>query len=187
MKAILIGSAIPDVLVRKAVDARLPVHVTYGLTEMASQVATSKRLTKENPLPVGQILRSTQVRISDDHEILVKGKTLFQGYVKEERVEPTLDKQGWFHTGDLGCLNDDGTLTVLGRKDNMFISGGENIQPGGDRAGIYVTSRGSCKPWSFRSKAKNSARVPWRLSRPKKELAFLKRRSSHFCAVIFLP
>ena len=130
MKAILIGgSAIPDVLVRKAVDARLPVHVTYGLTEMASQVATSKRLTKENPLPVGQILRSTQVRISDDHEILVKGKTLFQGYVKEERVEPTLDKQGWFHTGDLGCLNDDGTLTVLGRKDNMFISGGENIQP----------------------------------------------------------
>ena len=130
MKAILIGgSAIPDALIRKAVDARLPVHVTYGLTEMASQVATSKRLTKEDPLPRGQILRFAQARISGDHEILVKGKTLFQGYVKGERIEPSLDQQGWFHTGDLGCLNEDGTLTVLGRKDNMFISGGENIQP----------------------------------------------------------
>src|SRR3989338_6764119 len=130
MKAILIGgSAIPDALVRKAVDARLPIRVTYGLTEMASQVATSKCLTKEDPLPCGQILRFAQTRISDDHEILVKGKTLFQGYVKGEGIEPSLDKQGWFHTGDLGCLNEDGTLIVSGRKDNMFISGGENIQP----------------------------------------------------------
>ena len=130
MKAILIGgSAIPDVLIRKAIDARLPVHVTYGLTEMASQVATSKRLTKEDPLPAGQILRCAKARISDDHEILVKGKTLFQGYVNGNTIELPLDKEGWFHTGDLGCLNEDGTLTVLGRKDNMFISGGENIQP----------------------------------------------------------
>lgn len=130
MKAILIGgSAIPDALVRKAVDARLPVHVTYGLTEMASQVATSKRLTNEDPLPRGRILRCAQARISDDHEILVKGKTLFQGYVNGDTIELPSDKEGWFHTGDLGCLDEDGTLTVLGRKDNMFISGGENIQP----------------------------------------------------------
>ncbi len=130
MKAILIGgSAIPDVLLRKAVDLRLPVHVTYGLTEMSSQVATSKRLTEEDPLPRGVILKNAQVKISAAHEILVRGKTLFQGYVKGERIEPALDKEGWFHTGDLGCLNEDGTLTVLGRKDNMFISGGENIQP----------------------------------------------------------
>ena len=130
MKAILIGgSAIPDVLVRKAIDARLPVHVSYGLTEMASQVATSKRLTKEDPLPRGYILKNAQVRISDDHEILTRGKTLFQGYVRADKIDPSLDKAGWFHTGDLGCLNEDGTLTVLGRKDNMFISGGENIQP----------------------------------------------------------
>ncbi len=130
IKAILIGGgAIPDALIRKAVDARLPVHVSYGLTEMASQVATSERLTKENPLPRGHILKNSQVRISDAHEILVKGKTLFQGYVHEKGIDLPLDKQGWFYTGDLGCLNEDGTLTVLGRKDNMFISGGENIQP----------------------------------------------------------
>lgn len=130
MKAILIGgSAIPDVLIRKAIDARLPIHVSYGLTEMASQVATSGRLTKENPLPRGRILKYSGARVSDEHEILVKGKTLFQGYVKGEKIEPSIDAQGLFHTGDLGCFNEDGTLTVLGRKDNMFISGGENIQP----------------------------------------------------------
>ena len=130
MKAILIGgSAVPDVLIRKSIDARLPIHVSYGLTEMASQVATSERLTKENPLPRGHILKNARVRIADDHEILARGKTLFQGYVRARRLEPSLDKEGWFHTGDLGCLNEDGTLTVWGRKDNMFISGGENIQP----------------------------------------------------------
>ena len=130
MKVILIGgSAIPDALIRKAVAVRLPVHVTYGLTETASQVATSERLSKENSLPRGRILKNAQVRISDDHEILVKGKTLFQGYVNGKNIELPLDKEGWFHTGDFGCLNEDGTLTVLGRKDNMFISGGENIQP----------------------------------------------------------
>lgn len=132
MKAILIGgSAIPDALVRKAVDARLPVHVTYGLTEMASQVATSKRLTKENPLPRGHILKYAEARVSEEHEILVRGRTLFQGYINTTATPgvAVVDAQGWFYTGDLGCLNEDGTLTVLGRKDNMFISGGENIQP----------------------------------------------------------
>ena|SRR3989344_1813137 len=130
MKTILIGgSAIPDVLIRKAIDARLPIHVSYGLTEMASQVAASKRLTKEDPLPGGEILSCARVRISNDHEILVKGRTLFQGYVNGNTIELPLDKEGWFYTGDLGCLNEDGTLTALGRRDNMFISGGENIQP----------------------------------------------------------
>lgn len=130
MKTILLGgSAIPDALIRKAIDASLPAYVSYGLTEMASQVATSERLTKENPFSSGRILKNAQVKIFADSEILVRGKTLFQGYVKSENIEPALDQEGWFHTGDLGCLNQDGTLTVLGRKDNMFISGGENIQP----------------------------------------------------------
>lgn len=130
MKAILVGgSAIPDALLRKAMDARLPLYVSYGLTEMASQVATSECLSKENPLPHAQILKNAQLKISAEHEILVRGKTLFQGYVNGEDVVLPLDKNGWFHTGDLGCLHNDGTMTVLGRKDNMFISGGENIQP----------------------------------------------------------
>ena len=63
-----------------------------------------------------------------NQEILVKGKTLFNGYVTKRLITP-FDKKGWFHTGDLGILTKGKYLRVIGRKDNMFISGGENIQP----------------------------------------------------------
>ncbi|HEX2898035.1 MAG TPA: o-succinylbenzoate--CoA ligase, partial [candidate division Zixibacteria bacterium] len=54
---------------------------------------------------------------------------LFQGYLKGDSAFLPLDADGWFHTGDMGELNQKGLLTVLGRKDHMFISGGENIHP----------------------------------------------------------
>ncbi|MBI5415367.1 MAG: o-succinylbenzoate--CoA ligase, partial [Candidatus Omnitrophica bacterium] len=130
MKAVLIGGGpVPGALILRAIDAGLPVYVTYGLTETASQVATSNRLTKENPSPEARPLRYSEVCVSPDNEILVRGKTLFAGYWRNGRVDPCVDQEGWFATGDLGRLNADGSLTVLGRKDNMFISGGENIQP----------------------------------------------------------
>jgi O-succinylbenzoic acid--CoA ligase len=69
------------------------------------------------------------VGISDDEEIRVRGKTLFAGYVKGETLDRPLDADGWFHTGDLGALDESGYLRVRGRKDNLFVSGGENIQP----------------------------------------------------------
>lgn len=130
LKAVLLGGGpIPEALVRRAVSAGVPLYVTYGLTEMASQVATSNRLTRKNLVPAARVLKYRQLRISPEGEILVKGKTLFKGYLQGDGVVLALDPQGWFPTGDLGRLNADGTLTVLGRKDNMFISGGENIQP----------------------------------------------------------
>ncbi len=60
---------------------------------------------------------------------VIKGETLFKGYIEREGSELPVDSNGWFATGDLGQLDPDGYLTVTGRKDNMFISGGENIQP----------------------------------------------------------
>ena len=77
----------------------------------------------------GQILRYREVSISEDGEILVRGHTRFQGYVDGDRLETPFDENGWFGTGDIGDFDADGYLTVTGRKDNMFISGGENIQP----------------------------------------------------------
>ncbi len=59
----------------------------------------------------------------------MRGRTLFRGYVEETGVRPALDDAGWFHTGDLGRLDADGRLVVTGRRDTMFISGGENIHP----------------------------------------------------------
>ena len=70
-----------------------------------------------------------EVSISERGEILVRGETLFAGYVEGERLERPLDQEGWFHTKDLGELDDDGWLRVGGRMDNLFISGGENVQP----------------------------------------------------------
>ncbi len=135
LKAILIGGGpISEALIHQVVAQDLPVYVTYGLTEMASQVATSLRLTRRAPLPRPHILKHAEVGISVEGEILVKGKTLFPGYAAINAdgamtVMPALDQEGWFHTGDLGCLHTAGTLSVAGRKDNMFICGGENIQP----------------------------------------------------------
>ncbi|MDQ3864187.1 MAG: AMP-binding protein, partial [Actinomycetota bacterium] len=67
--------------------------------------------------------------ISERGEILVRGETLFAGYVEGEELDRPLDAGGWFHTGDLGELDENGYLRVRGRMDNLFISGGENIQP----------------------------------------------------------
>ena len=70
-----------------------------------------------------------EVSISESGEILVRGETLFVGYVEGEELDRPLDEEGWFHTGDLGELDEDGYLRVGGRMDYLFISGGENVQP----------------------------------------------------------
>ncbi|HVP07704.1 MAG TPA: hypothetical protein VMS71_07675, partial [Candidatus Acidoferrum sp.] len=69
------------------------------------------------------------LRISSEGEILVAGETLFSGYIDGDQTVTPVDGEGWFHTGDNGHRDDAGYLVVTGRRDNMFISGGENIQP----------------------------------------------------------
>ncbi|MGA1790893.1 MAG: o-succinylbenzoate--CoA ligase [bacterium] len=131
LKAVLIGgSAIPDHIIREGVKRGLPVFKSYGSTELASQVTTThpndaieKRFTS------GTLLDYRDLQIAEGGEILLKGRTLFRGYVQDRGVVKAVDKKGWFHTGDIGCLDESGYLHVTGRKDNMFISGGENIQP----------------------------------------------------------
>lgn len=88
----------------------LPIYTTYGLTEMASTVTLN-----------GKLLPNRDLKIADDGEIWVNGPCLFQGYVGKPH-------QGWFATKDLGRFVNE-KLEILGRKDWMFISGGENIQP----------------------------------------------------------
>jgi O-succinylbenzoic acid--CoA ligase len=130
LKVILLGgSAAAESLLRRAVSHHLPVYVTYGLTEMSSQVATSRCLRNGDLSLKAQILNGREVRIAPDGEVMVKGKTLFKGYVFGKGIDPSVDQNGWFPTGDLGRLHEDGTLSITGRKDRMFISGGENIQP----------------------------------------------------------
>ncbi|MFH1374485.1 MAG: o-succinylbenzoate--CoA ligase [bacterium] len=131
LAAVLVGGApLPTSLVEQAYQAGLPLYTTYGLTEMASQVTTTRPGDPPDKLLTsGTTLKHRRLRIADDGEILTKGDTLFLGYVSPNGINLPLDKDGWFHTGDLGEIDNDGYLTIHGRRDNMFISGGENIHP----------------------------------------------------------
>ena len=131
LKAVLMGaSAMPPALIDEAYNRGLPLHTSYGLTEMASQVTATPPNAPLGELHAsGRILPHREVSVAEDAEILVRGDTLFAGYVEDDVVDPQLDEDGWFHTKDLGELSADGSLRVKGRKDNMFVSGGENVQP----------------------------------------------------------
>jgi O-succinylbenzoic acid--CoA ligase len=131
MKAILLGgSAIPKDLIQTALAHELPVYVSYGSTEMASQVCTTTSSHRAEALTSsGTLLANRDLVISHEGEILVKGDTLAQGYLDGNDLINLRDKEGWFHTGDVGYVDPQGALTVTGRMDNQFVSGGENIQP----------------------------------------------------------
>jgi O-succinylbenzoic acid--CoA ligase len=123
------GSAVSEPLLREAIRERVPVYLTYGSTEMSTQVTTSPGPVTSARGDSGVVLPYRQVKIDTDGEILVKGECLFMGYLDEGGLRTARDANGWFHTGDMGELSEEGRLTVLGRRDSMFISGGENIHP----------------------------------------------------------
>lgn len=91
--------------------SHLPVYTTYGLTEMGSIVTLN-----------GHVLPNREVYLAADGEIWVRGDCLFQGYIDKKLP------RDWFPTNDLGRM-EKGKIIIVGRKDRMFISGGENIQP----------------------------------------------------------
>jgi len=131
IKAILLGgSAMSGNLIRRAHARGLPIHTSYGLTEMASQVTTTRAGDALDVLLTsGRPLADDTVLISEDGEILVRGKTLFQGYIENGTVTRPLTPGGWFATGDIGRIDANDCITVSGRKDNQFVVGGENLQP----------------------------------------------------------
>jgi O-succinylbenzoic acid--CoA ligase len=91
---------------------------------MPADAPPSKRFTTS-----GKVLRHRTVTIDPSGEILIKGPCVFMGYWNGGAVRPEVDADGWFHTGDLGRLDEEGYLSVHGRRDALIISGGENIQP----------------------------------------------------------
>ncbi|RPI01090.1 MAG: o-succinylbenzoate--CoA ligase [Calditrichaeota bacterium] len=131
LKAILLGgSAIHPTLIERCHDLGLPIYTSYGSTEMASQItATSPNASLDELLTSGRVLPFRKMRIAVDGEIVVRGKTLFEGYLNECGPSQPLTPDGWFATGDMGAMDACGRLYIIGRKDNMFISGGENIYP----------------------------------------------------------
>ncbi len=131
LKAVLIGGdKVPSEMIARTVEQSLPVFTTYGSSEMSSQVTTTKPGDSLERLKTsGCLLSHRELQLDDDGEILVRGKTLFTGYLSGNEINSARDDDGWFRTGDVGLLYKNGYLSILGRKDNMFICGGENMHP----------------------------------------------------------
>ncbi|QSX37124.1 o-succinylbenzoate--CoA ligase [Shewanella sedimentimangrovi] len=126
VKALLLGGSAlaPDLLTRlKKLNVR--AFGSYGMTEMSSQITTG-RVNEEGHS--GHLLPGRELRLVDG-EIQLKGPCLFLGYLEGNKINLPLTADGWFASGDLGWLDEQGRLHVNGRKDNMFVCGGENLQP----------------------------------------------------------
>lgn len=132
--ALLGGASAPQELVEDAGERGWPVAPTYGMTETASQIATlpppelSARIgSSGRALPhLAVAVRATGEEVPvGEGEVLVRGLSLMAGYLGQ----PPLDRDAWFATGDHGIIDEEGYLTVVDRRSDLIVSGGENIYP----------------------------------------------------------
>jgi len=125
------SAALAPRLARFFNGAGIPVYEGYGLTE-TSPVVSVNSLNSVGMLrigTVGKLIDDTEVRIAEDGEILVKGHQTMIGYYKDEEKTSEVLKDGWFHTGDIGVI-EDGFLRITDRKKEMFkTSGGKYVAP----------------------------------------------------------
>jgi o-succinylbenzoate---CoA ligase len=123
-KAILIGgSKIGYSLYNDALRYNLPLFLTYGMTETASQFLTKDKVHWQNGFPFLGFPQKSHRCLLRDEELLIEGPCLFEGYFQEK------PHAGLFHTHDIGIFDPNYGFACVGRKDRMFISGGENIHP----------------------------------------------------------
>ncbi len=122
------GSAVPVAVTRRATDLGIKVYRSYGSTEHPSITGCpvddpeEKRLTTD-----GRVMEGVEIRLDEDGQILSRGPDCFVGYVDAELTASVFDDDGWYHTGDVGVLDDEGYLTITDRISDVIIRGGENI------------------------------------------------------------
>ncbi|WP_324787168.1 AMP-dependent synthetase/ligase [Streptomyces sp. H51] len=105
------------------------VNDGYGLTETSGGI-TAQPVGREKTGTVGQVLPGTDVMVADDGEILVRGPSVFQGYINDEAATRAALRGGWLATGDLGRLDSEGYLTITGRKKDIVVtSSGKSVAP----------------------------------------------------------
>ncbi|WP_431039440.1 AMP-dependent synthetase/ligase [Streptomyces sp. P9-1] len=105
------------------------IYEGYGLTETTAAATVVPPLSPR-PGTVGRPVPGTTVRIADDGEVLIKGGIVFGAYRNNPAATEEVLRDGWFATGDLGSLDEDGYLTITGRKKDIIVtSGGKNVSP----------------------------------------------------------
>jgi long-chain acyl-CoA synthetase len=109
--------------------AGVPVLEGYGMTETAT-VATYSTIEEHRFGTVGRVLPGVEARIADDGELLLRGANIFGGYYRNDDASFGAIVDGWLHTGDLGAVDEDGYVSITGRKKDIIITaGGKNLTP----------------------------------------------------------
>lgn len=126
-RAVLLGGAAASrKLLARASARRIPVLVTYGLTETCSQIATTPYALRYDPIAcgAGKALPGIELRVREE-QIEVRGPVLMAGYWNA----PRLGRDEWFATGDVGRIDEAGFIHVRARRQDLIVTGGENVSP----------------------------------------------------------
>jgi long-chain acyl-CoA synthetase len=109
----------------------LTIYEGYGLTETSAAI-TVNQVDAIKIGSVGKLLPGNSMRINDDDELLVRGGVVFNGYWNNDTETRAVFTDGWFHTGDLGAIDENGFLNIIGRKKELIVTaGGKNVAPAG--------------------------------------------------------
>ncbi|MCP9273350.1 AMP-binding protein [Mycolicibacterium arenosum] len=122
------GSTVPAAVTRRLADYGVFVFRSYGSTEHPSITGSGADAAEDKRLYTdGNARPGVELKLTDEGEIVSRGPDLCLGYTDPELTAKAFDADGWYHTGDIGVLDEDGYLTITDRKADVIIRGGENI------------------------------------------------------------
>lgn len=123
------GAPVPPGTIESYAGLGVPVYQGYGLTE-TSPLVTANAPDVDRPGSVGRALPGTEIRVDSTGQLQVRSPAVMAGYWDDEALTRTVLRDGWFATGDLGFVDDDGFVHVTGRAKNLIVlESGKNVQP----------------------------------------------------------